>query len=173
MGSDKAILKFQNERLIDRMINRFRSQVDDIFLSAPQGFDTGLAFISDDPMMPGGPVGAIFSIASHLAEHQPDYSSFCTIPVDAPFAPIDLVQRLSSEDHAMMARVGDRVQPTFALWQCAKVNAVREAYVAGPKAPSLQWLSRQCDSQLVTWDDERAFININTPEDLKKAETSE
>ena len=169
MGRDKATIEFQGERLVDRLINRFRTNTDRLFLSARHDYNTGIAFITDDPDTPAGPVGGIFSIAGFLAEHHPDVQNFITVPVDAPFAPNDLAERLSSHSRCMVSSTADRLQPAFALWQCSVVSAVRHTHDMGSKAPSLHWLARQCDADIVEWGDPKPFINMNTPEDLQKA----
>ena len=177
MGQDKAAIRLDGVRLIDRAIGRFQSSADRIWLSASDDFDTGVDIISDDPDMPGGPVGAIFTIAAHLSMLCPEAEGFVTIPVDAPFAPDDLIRRLSSVPGCSVAQGPQRLHPVFGYWRCDIVRAVCEAYRISKQSgslhepsPSLQWLARQCDAKRISWPDEQAFMNINTPEDLAQAE---
>ncbi len=171
MGREKATIQLDGQRLIDRAIARYQPSVDRIWLSAPDDFHTGLDIISDDPDMPGGPVGAIFTIAAQLPILCPEATGFVTIPVDAPFAPDDIISRLSSVSGCSVAQGPRRLHPVFGYWRCDIVNSVRGTHDVGERSPSLHWLVRQCDAKLVTWHDEDAFININTPEDLAAAET--
>jgi molybdopterin-guanine dinucleotide biosynthesis protein A len=167
MGTDKAVILFEGQRLIDSLIGRFADQAGRILLSARQDYGTGLAVISDDPDAPAGPVGAIFSVAARLLDL--GIEGFVTVPVDAPFAPLDLIERLSANGACAVAEDGQRVHPTFAYWRCAIVHAVRATHDPGERAPSLQWLARQCGAESVTWANENVFININRPEDLLSA----
>ncbi len=170
MGTDKAVIQFGGDRLVDILIGRFAGKADRLFLSASDDYGTGLDIISDDPDFPGGPVGGIFSVAATLQETQPDISGFVTVPVDAPYAPIDLIERLSASGGCAVARDPRRIHPTFAYWRCDVVNRIRAAHHDGEKAPSLHWLAEQSGAEAVIWADANLFLNINRPEDLIKAE---
>lgn len=177
MGRDKATIRLDGERLIDRAISRFGPQVDRIWLSASSEFGTGITIISDDADMPGGPVGAIFTIAAHLPILCPEAEGFVTVPVDTPFAPDDIIARLSAVPGCSIARGPQHLHPVFGYWRCDIVNSVRGTLedserpeTAHKSAPSLQWLARQCDAQPIHWPEERMFMNINTPADLANAE---
>lgn len=167
MGTDKAVMEFEGQRLIDRVIDRFSTKVGWMMLSGRDDYGTGLAVISDDPDAPGGPVGGIFSVAARLQAMGID--GFVTVPVDAPFAPPDLIERLSASGGCAVAEDCRRMHPTFAYWRCAIVNAVRSTHDHAERAPSLRWLARQCGADMVTWPDDQLFMNINRPEDLAAA----
>lgn len=169
MGTDKAAILLDGERLIDILIARFAGRAERILLSARQDYGTGLAIISDDPGAPGGPVGGILSVAAGLQALAPEVEGFVTVPVDAPFAPADLIERLAASGGCAVAQDRQRLHPTFAYWRCDVVNAVRDTLKPEERAPSLQWLARQCNAISVTWTEDRAFLNINRPDDLLAA----
>ncbi|MEH6757530.1 MAG: molybdenum cofactor guanylyltransferase [Parasphingorhabdus sp.] len=170
MGQEKATIKLGGQRLIDRAIERYKPLVDQIWLSAQSDFDTGLGIIADNPNAASGPVGAIFTIAAQLPKLCPEAKAFITIPVDAPFAPDNLISRLTAVPGCAVAQSPKRLHPVFGYWRCDTINDIRETHQQGKKSPSLHWLVRQCGAQLITWHDERAFTNLNTPEDLAAAE---
>lgn len=170
MGTDKAIIAFEGQRLIDRLASRFAAKADLMLLSAAQDYDTGLDIISDDPDSPGGPVGGIFSVAARLQETHPEIAGFVTIPVDAPYAPADLIDRLTESGACTVAQDHQRVHPTFAYWRCDIINSISQTLDQSERSPSLQWLAREAGSDRVTWSDEQLFMNINRPEDLAAAE---
>ena len=167
MGTDKAVIRLDGERLIDIVIRRFADKAERIMLSARNDYGTGLPIIPDDPQAPGGPVGAVFSLTNRLQAMGID--GVVTVPVDAPFAPADLIERLAASGCCTIAEDGRRMHPTFAYWRCAVVNAVRGTHDHEERAPSLQWLARQCGAETVTWPEERLFMNINRPDDLAAA----
>ena len=166
MGTDKAVINFQGKRLVDILIGRFAAKAAPILLSAREDYDAGLKTISDDPDAPGGPVGAIFSVAARLRGIEAGIEGFVTVPVDAPFAPRDLMEKLSANRTCAVAEDDHRIHPTFAYWRCDIVNAVRATHDHDERAPSLQWLARQCGSETVRWTDPTLFMNINCPDDL-------
>lgn len=170
MGQQKATITLGGERLIDRVIARYRQFTDAILISGPHDFETGLDHIADDVQAPQGPVGAIFTIASHLSAMQPAYTSFVTVPVDAPFPPENLIAKLSENGSCAVAEGPNRLHPTFAHWNTGVVNAVRTTHDLSGDPPSLQWMTRQCGANVISWPDEASFMNINTPEDLAEAE---
>ncbi|MEP3225882.1 MAG: molybdenum cofactor guanylyltransferase [Parasphingorhabdus sp.] len=170
MGREKATLELHGQRLIDLAISKYKPQSDHMWLSAASDFNTGLDIISDDPDTPGGPVGALFTIAAQLPILCPGALGFITAPVDAPFSPDNLITRLSAVPGCSVAQGPDRLHPVFGYWRCDIVNSIRTTHDLDARAPSLHWLVRQCDSQIITWPDEDSFRNINTPEDLVAAE---
>lgn len=169
MGVPKATLAFDGQRLIDRLISRYAELADRIILSASEDFGTGLAFLPDDPDAPGGPVGAIYTVAEKISELHPGTEHFITVPVDAPFPPSDLIARLTRFGGCAVAEGPERLHPTFACWQTKVVNAVRHTHETEDRSPSLHWLARQCRAETVSWDEDRPFLNINTPEELAAA----
>lgn len=166
MGRDKAKVQIHGKRMIDHMIDRFAHHQIPIILSATQDYGSGLQHIADNPDNPAGPVGAIFTLSDYFSQHGSQLSGFYTVPVDAPHAPIDLLERLKSPDTCTVAASENQLHPVFAYWKCSIVEAVRHSYEPDSKTPSLHWLARQCRSEIIEWDDNRGFTNINTPEDL-------
>lgn len=166
MGRDKALVEFQGKRMIDHIVDRFRNQVGKMVLSAAQDYNTGLQHIPDRTGAIGGPVGAIFSLSQHFTENEPTTAGFVTVPVDAPFAPEDLVERLAEKPSCAIAGTNGQLQPVFAYWRCREVEAIRHSHDSGSKSLSLHWLARKCNAQVIEWNDDLGFANINTPGDL-------
>lgn len=93
-----------------------------------------------------------------------------TVPGDVPFLPPDLVARLhAGRGGAAVAQAasGGRAHPVIALWPRDLAPALRAALAAGERAvgrfAASQGLAR------VEWPGE-PFLNINTPEDLARAQ---
>ncbi len=170
MGTDKAVIKLGGQRLVDILIDKFASKADHLFLSASQDYDTGLHMISDDPAFPGGPVGGIFSVAAALQKARPAIAGFVTVPIDAPYAPANLIERLTASGSCAVAQDQKRNHPTFAYWRCDVIDKIRASHDRGGKPPSLQWLAEESGAITVIWSDENLFMNINRPQDLIDAE---
>ncbi len=170
MGTDKAVITLAGQRLIDILIDRFMPKADQLLLSAPEDYGTGLAFIRDNPDFPGGPVGGIFSVAAILQKTRPDIAGFVTVPVDAPHAPVDLIARVSASGTCTVAGDRQRIHPTFAYWRCDIVDNIRITHDHRQKSPSLRWLAERCGAKSVIWLDDNLFMNINRPQDLIEAD---
>ncbi|MDM7957271.1 NTP transferase domain-containing protein [Blastomonas sp.] len=166
-GPDKALAMIAGERMIDRVLRRMRPQVAELLLSAPQDYGTGCTAIPDLSDGPAGPMGAIRAVAHALCVR--GIEAFVTVPVDAPFVPLDLVDRLTASGPMAMARTQDGWQPVFALWQGPAVLAALTPARCSEKW-SLRRLAQELGAAAVDFDGGQALMNVNTPEDLALAQ---
>jgi formate dehydrogenase accessory protein FdhD len=94
------------------------------------------------------------------------------VPADTPFFPADLAARLQAAGpFAMAATPGDPAperHPTFALWPVALRHDLRAALEAGLRKVVAFTDPHGCAT--VLFPDADAFFNVNTPEDLARAE---
>ena len=139
--------------------------------SAGQAFDVRIPLLTDDPDLPG-PLAGVASALAFAAET--GAAAVLTIPVDAPFLPDDLADRLAQAltpgVGVALARSGDRLHPVCALWR-AGLDEQLEAY-ADTGRGALIGLADAVGWAAVDWTTEPVdpFFNANTPEDLAKAE---
>lgn len=89
-------------------------------------------------------------------------------PVDCPFLPADLAARLAEAGGLALAHANGRDHPTVALWPCALAPALA-AYLARGERRMMGFIAEQ-DAQRVHWHDDALFLNLNTPEDLARAQ---
>lgn len=163
MGSDKAVIQFHGKRLIDHVIERLSQQAEQIILSAGQDYGTGLSTIGDAQAFQG-PVAGLFGVVDWLVANEPACDGFLTVPVDGPFLPTDLAQKLTDQpDASAMAQDEAGTHPTFAYWTLAALELARPTL---SDAPSLHRLAQIVGARPVTWPGSQNFINLNTPDDL-------
>jgi molybdopterin-guanine dinucleotide biosynthesis protein A len=92
-----------------------------------------------------------------------------TAPSDTPFLPVDLLHRLQSAGGAAHACGPDgRAHPTVGLWPTAAADELRAALAGGMRR--VQDWTAAIGSTPVAFPDGAAFDNMNTPEDLDRAE---
>lgn len=168
MGRDKAVCEIDGARLIDRVVARLLPQTSRILISGSHDYGTGLKCVRDERRGAGarcaGPCAGVFSVARRLAG---ETTGFLTVPVDGPFSPRDLAERLVGS-HSAVAGAGGRLHPTFAWWIIADVErAARDLEGAGDV--SLRGLAEAANARVVPWADEAPFDNVNTVEDLVAA----
>ena len=178
-GMDKALIELSGSPLWKRATDRLAPMVDQIVVTgrtAPAWSEAvpGLVFVPDFQPNgePIGPAGGLFAALEHcLLENGPE-STLLTIPVDAPFFPVDLFEHLSTgrgSAQAALAETEFRAQPTFGLWSCALSPNVRACVEQGKFA--LHAIADHVGAAKVWFQTEdEAFLNINTPEDLQRAE---
>lgn len=129
----------------------------------------GFATLRDDARI--GPIGGILSALRWARDE--GFGGVLTVPCDTPFLPSDLPARLEApiDDGARAAigRSNGRTHPSCGVWT-RECLADLERYL--PDARSLTGFAQQVSAAIVDWPLDRydPFFNVNTPEDLARAE---
>ena len=170
-GQDKALLPLRGESLLTHVIRRLRPQVDALALSsnaAAVGYaEHGLPVIPD--RLPGF-LGPLAGVHAGLAQYPEDY--LLAVAVDLPFLPPDLVPRLRAGLGAKTcAYASDGKRHALALlWRPGMAKSVEDYLQRGGRSLK-DFLADH--GQPVPFDrpqDRGLFCNLNTPEDLARAE---
>ena len=170
-GRDKALLAVQGETLLAHVILRLRPQVDALALNtsaAPAAFAAyGLPVIPD--LLPGF-LGPLAGIHAGLAHYPDDH--LVTIAVDLPFLPSDLVTRLRAGlDTMSCAYASDGERHALALlWRPGMAASVEDYLQRGGRSLRDYLATHGQPVQFDRPQDRGLFCNINTPEDLARAE---
>ena len=139
----------------------------------------GTRHLSDalgDDKRPTGPAGALV-LALQAGAEIADDALVLTSPIDSPFLPLDLYERLAAALHASGAGAAivstrGKLHPVFALWRAALAEDVRKL-VEGEKMRALFKIAANVSSvEVMAWDDVTMpppFFNINTSEELEMA----
>lgn len=173
-GVDKALMPFAGAPLVAEVVARLEPQVERLAISAngdPARFHSlGLTVLPDDA--PLGPLAGILA-ALHWAAPQ-GATAVLSAPVDGPFLPGDLAPRLclAAEGSAAglaLAQSGGRMHPTYGLWPVA-LRAPLAAFLASGAKPKVMDFAMAHGAAMAEFADDRAFTNLNTPEDVLRAE---
>ena len=171
-GANKALIPFLSRPMISHVIERLLPQVDDIIINANQEVEAfssfNLTVLSDEVTGYAGPLAGLHA---GLNDSQQDW--VLCVPCDSPLLPKNLAERLmqaAKEENANIAIAKTDVQnhPVFCL--CKKSLAADLAsylHDGGRKVTEWQQTHRCIE---VHFDDESAFSNINTFEDLANLE---
>lgn len=166
-GADKALLDLGDRRLIDIVHDRLSPQVDHLVLSGSNDRGTDLPLV-DDAADIEGPVGGLYGVVDWLQSRDENAVGFLTVPVDAPFLPMDLVSRLSSDPYrCAYANDEHRGHPTLAYWTLGGLQNVRGSLGT---SPPLMRVVDAVGARPMTWDDPTVFFNVNTKEQAQEAE---
>lgn len=169
-GADKGALLLNGRRLIDLVIEKLQPQVQRILISAPHDYETNLTHLPDRDDGPAGPAAGLWSALCWRDENAADAKGFLTAPVDGPFLPPDLFDRLCAAGKSAIARDDAGVHPTFAYWRAGDLRAAFKGAAPG-EGLSLKGLAKKAGAREITFPGDRYFRNINTPEELADAET--
>jgi molybdopterin-guanine dinucleotide biosynthesis protein A len=189
-GGDKALLPLGGGTLLSSVIDRLSPQVADLALNAngdPTRFATyGLPVVPDSVTGYAGPLAGVLAGLDWAAEHGAE--TVVSVAADTPFFPCDLVPRLmlaaegmahplalaatprDGEDTKSMSATGLVRHPTFGLWPVALRHDLRAALEGGLRKVVI-WTDAH-DGRLAKFpaDGFDSFFNVNTPQDLAKAE---
>lgn len=179
-GTDKAFLLLNGRPLLARAIERLAPQVAALAVSANGPHEKyarfGVPVVQDASPEFAGPLAGIIAGMAWTRANVPGASHLATVAVDTPFFPSDLVARLaaaSGAERAAVARSGGRVHPVIALLPLRLADDLADFLAAGKSLKVAEWLARH-DVAVVDFvdlaDGSDQFFNINTPEDLARAE---
>lgn len=179
MGTiDKGLQLFRDAPMALHVLMRLSPQVGYIMINANQNIAPYEGFgvpVWQDEMQ--GFAGPLAGLQTGLIHCETDY--LVTAPCDSPFLPTDLVQRLADgleENNADLAVAvtgsGDTRQahPVFCLVKASLLPHLTLYLQEGGRKFD-KWYSSLAVAE-VHFDDEDAFRNINTLDDLRKYETT-
>ena len=172
-GADKPLLTLGARPLISYALSALAASGRPLAISAngeaARFAPFGVPVLKDgDDSFPGPLAGVLAGL--EWAEAQ-GATALLTAPADCPFLPADLAQRLTGARSAggiAHARAGGRDHPAIALWPVSARAALADDLGRGNRR--VMGFLHAFGTQAVDWADEAAFLNINTPEDLARAE---
>jgi molybdopterin-guanine dinucleotide biosynthesis protein A len=172
-GGDKGFIPLGGTPILDRVIDRFEPQIDRFVINAngdPIRFRRfGTDVVNDSIDGFAGPLAGVLAGLDWAAEIGATH--VVSVAADTPFFPCDLVPQLllaaNDQGLALAASPSGR-QPTFGIWPVALRDDLREALGNGLRKVVI-WTQRH-QAGTAEFPDDRAFFNVNTPDDLKTAE---
>ncbi len=163
-GVDKPLLPLGPHTILDEILTRLRRQVDDIAISANADPTRFALPVLPDEFVNRGPLAGVLRGLEWARGRGAD--TLLTIPGDTPFLPHDLAKRLApGPSHAASASGAHYLT---ALWPVTAAAALRARLTQGGDT-SVRAFATSLRARAILFDDEIAFLNVNTPEDLAEA----
>jgi molybdopterin-guanine dinucleotide biosynthesis protein A len=175
LGQDKALVKVAGQPLVERVADVLRSLVREIVLVTPSPERLawlGLPTVGD--VYPG--VGTLGGLHAGLAAIEKPYG--LVVGCDMPFLNRDLLAYMiaqTGENEVIMPRVGRFYEPLHAIYARSVLPVLEERILAGQRR-----IRQACaglrtryihEDEIVAFDpDQVSFFNVNTPEDLARAQ---
>jgi len=173
-GVDKGLQNHRGLPLAMHALLRLEPQVGHIMINANRNLGAYDAF--GVPVWPDALPdysGPLAGFLTGLERCETPY--LVTVPCDTPDFPTDLVERLSAALIAQDAEIamaatrgadGVQVQPVFCLMQATVMESLVRFTHAGQRKIDRWTAAHRCVE--VVFDDEAAFFNANTTEDLQQ-----
>lgn len=175
MGSvDKGLQMLRGKPMMQHVLERFAPQVDEVLINANQNLDRYATFghqvIPDDIGGFAGPLAGL-----HRGLSTATHDLIATVPCDSPFLPLDLIARLYAALHEQqadlaVARTGDQPHPVFCLTRKSVLPGLIEFLQSGGRKIDA-WYARLKVAEVRFDDEEAAFSNINTVDELRTFES--
>ena len=176
MGSvDKGLQLFKAKPMVAHVLDRFAPQVDEILINANRSIDEYTTFghrvIADAIDGFAGPLAGL-----HIGMTHATHPLVATVPCDSPFLPLDLIARLTaamrqSDADLAVAKTFDQPHPVFCLVKTSLAPHLHAFLESGQRKID-KWYATLNVVEVAFDDQEAAFSNINTVEELKSFEQS-
>lgn len=176
-GGDKCLLPLGGKRVLDHVLERLGGEVGTIALNA--NGDPARFAEFDHPVIPdsiegfAGPLAGVLAGLDWAAAEGATH--IVTVAGDTPFFPRALVSGLTkaSEEQGKpiaLAATSNGRHPTFGLWPVDLRDDLRAALESGTRKV-VAWTDLHGTATAAFADDPfDPFFNINTPQDLARAE---
>lgn len=172
-GEDKGLIELMRRPLVAWVAERLQGHAGEVLVNANRNLERYAAightvvpdYLPDHP----GPLAGLLAAARTAQQEW-----LLCVPCDTPFLPLDLVMQL--HDHAVsrnvhLARAADETGIHFAVMLVHReLVADLDRYVLNGGRQVQSWQDRHASETIYFGDDPYAFLNINTPDDLRKAE---
>jgi molybdopterin-guanine dinucleotide biosynthesis protein A len=179
-GGDKALRPLGGRPILDRVLDRFAAQCDQVILNAngdPARFQRhGLPVVADTVGGFAGPLAGIHAALEWVSLNRPGIELVATVPADCPFLPRDLVDRLVAARaregaEIALAASGGRAHPVCGLFPVRLAGALRQALEVDGLRKVERWTGAHRVA-VATWETAPVdpFFNVNTAEDIGEAE---
>lgn len=178
-GVDKGLVNLHGKPMLAHVIARLAPQVDELFINANRELDQyktfGYPVFADENQNFSGPLAG-FQLALKHATH--DY--VCMVPCDSPFLPENLVSKLLAtlleHDADIAVACSDQNNhPVFCLCHKKVLPSLALFMQSGQgKVSAWQKSLRYVEVDFTDPNDQgatKAFLNLNTLEDLALLET--
>lgn len=176
-GIDKGLQPFRGRPMVAHVLERFAPQVGTVIVNANRNLDRYRAYgwtVAPDAVEGfAGPLAGL-----HAGMSQADTAWVATVPCDSPFLPLDLVARLAAAIEASaangeraqlaVARTGTQAHPVFALVERALLPDLQRFLAEGRRKIDAWYAPLRVVE--VDFEDETAFRNLNTLQELKDEE---
>ncbi len=176
--ADKGLQAFSGMPLVQHVLTRLKPQVDQLIINANRNLDSYQRFeeaVWSDTMPDfAGPLAGLQTGLLHCST-----PLLASTPCDSPFLPLDLVERLhaaliEADAEVAVAATGHgeerRNHPVFCLMKTALLPHLTAYLLGGGRKVSAWQASHKMIE--VHFNDEMAFRNINSHDDLHRFEAA-
>ena len=177
-GEDKSQVKLAGKLLIDHMLTEIIDEFKELLIVSNNKINfhkSEKISIIEDFEKGLGPLGGVFSAMKWIKENQKDYKWIATFPVDTPFFKRqilkDFIQNINfNESDLFFIKSNNTRHNIFGLWSINLLDKLEKDLKNGERKVELWANNTGVKIINMEFSNNDPFFNINTKEDLKKAE---
>lgn len=172
MGGRKALIMLDGKPLVERIAQALRpcSRAIAMVGDAEAAEAIGATALTDPAGFPAGPLSGVCAALEWAVGENATFVMIA--PCDTPLLTSDVVQQLraivSSGVNVACAETADGLQPLVSIWRSDLARWLKAELAEGH--PAVRDVLTRAGFKRVTFDDPDVFLNVNTPEDLLRAE---
>ena len=177
-GEDKSQVKLGGKLLIDYILSEIIDEFQEVLLISNNSINfkkSEKISLVDDFKKDLGPLGGVLTAMKWIKKKNKNYQWISTFPVDTPFFKKqilkDFLQTLKHEESKLFfIRSDDTRHNIFGLWSIDLLDRLEEDLNKGERKVEIWANSIGVKSINMKFENKNPFFNINTKEDLEKAE---
>ena len=177
-GEDKSQVKLGGKLLIDYILFEIIDEFQEVLLISNNSINfkkSEKISLVDDFKKDLGPLGGVLTAMKWIKKKNKNYQWISTFPVDTPFFKKqilkDFLQTLKYEESKLFfIRSDDTRHNIFGLWSIDLLDRLEEDLNKGERKVEFWANSIGVKSINMKFENKNPFFNINTKEDLEKAE---
>ena len=177
-GEDKSQVKLAGKLLIDHMLTEIIDEFKELLIVSNNKIsfhNSEKISIIEDFEKGLGPLGGVLSAMKWIKEKQKDYKWISTFPVDTPFFKRqilkDFIQNINfNESDLFFIKSNNTRHNIFGLWSINLLDKLEKDLNNGERKVELWANNTGVKIINMEFSNNDPFFNINTKEDLKKAE---
>ena len=177
-GEDKSQVKLAGKLLIDHMLTEIIDEFKELLIVSNNKIsfhNSEKISIIEDFEKGLGPLGGVLSAMKWIKENQKDYKWIAPFPVDTPFFKRqilkDFIQNINfNESDLFFIKSNNTRHNIFGLWSINLLDKLEEDLNNGERKVELWANNTGVKIINMEFSNNDPFFNINTKEDLKKAE---
>jgi len=175
-GGYKTLYKINNISILNRILKNFERLDIEIVLNVNsyenEFLNTGLSLIKDEIKDFQGPLAGIYSTMKWVAKNKKSIEWLFTIPSDTPFLNIDILNKFLNTKYIKNTKIilpqsCDKTHPVIGLWHISLLINLEE-FLQKKSRKIMNWVNEN-NYELLKFENENHFFNINSKHDLKKA----
>ena len=179
-GEDKNLVKLGSKSLIEHTINKVREKFKKILIIANKDIkieqSKNLTIIPDCIEGNLGPLVGVLTAMKWTKNIKENYKWIATFPSDTPFFDISIVEQykkkiISSDSALYFVKSNEKRHNIFGLWSIDLLNTLENDLIKNNIRKVEDWANKIGVKTInIEFDKFDPFLNINTKEDLNKAE---